>query len=46
MDFLKLLKVTLLSIKKAVSDSVAKQDGSTKDAKAKLDAYLKAYADF
>ncbi|MHA2792753.1 LPXTG cell wall anchor domain-containing protein [Streptococcus agalactiae] len=30
----------------AVADSVAKQDGSTKDAQAKLDAYLKLLADY
>lgn len=31
---------------KAVADSVAKQDKSTSEAKAKLEAYLKAFADY
>nr|WP_270986795.1 LPXTG cell wall anchor domain-containing protein [Streptococcus agalactiae] len=43
---LKTIESNIAKYQKAVSDSVAKQDGSTKDAKAKLDAYLKAYADF
>lgn len=45
-ELLKAIESNIAKYQKAVSDSVAKQDGSTKDAKAKLEAYLKAYADF
>ncbi|MCC9693460.1 LPXTG cell wall anchor domain-containing protein [Streptococcus agalactiae] len=45
-ELLKAIESNIAKYQQAVADSVAKQDGSTKDAKAKLDAYLKAYADF
>ncbi|HEN7668432.1 TPA: LPXTG cell wall anchor domain-containing protein [Streptococcus agalactiae] len=43
---LKAIESNIAIYKQAVADSVSKQDASTKEAQAKLDAYLKALADY
>ncbi|MGV3293844.1 LPXTG cell wall anchor domain-containing protein [Streptococcus pluranimalium] len=45
-ELLKAIENNIAVYQKAVADSVTKQDASTKEAQAKLDAYLKALAEY